>query len=265
AGILFTADPVTANRKVLSIDAGFGLGEALVSGRVNPDTYKVRDGTIVDKRIATKTVALYAVAEGGTLVRELAPAQQTAQVLADAQILALARLGRTIETHFGCPQDIEWCLADDTLSIVQSRPITTLYPIPGAQEDVDDARSDAEPHVYISVAHQQMMTDAMKPLGISVWQLTAARPMFAGGGRLFVDVAPDLASPARRNILVNVLGKSDPLIRDALMTVLAREGFLPPAPAEQPGASPANRTPGPAPASFETLADYDPSIVGELI
>src|SRR5690606_1449723 len=84
AGILFTADPVTANRKVLSIDAGFGLGEALVSGRVNPDTYKVRDGTIVDKQISTKTAALYAAAAGGTLARELAPAQQNAQVLADA-------------------------------------------------------------------------------------------------------------------------------------------------------------------------------------
>lgn len=265
AGILFTADPVTSNRKVISIDAGFGLGEALVSGRVNPDTYKVRNGTIIDKQISTKTVALYAAAAGGTLAQELAPALQNAQVLADAQILALARIGRTIEAHFGCPQDIEWCLADDTLFIVQSRPITTLYPIPGVEEGVDNARSDQETHVYISVAHQQMMTDAMKPLGISVWQLTAARPMFAGGGRLFVDVAPDLASPVRRNILVNVLGKSDPLIKDALTTILAREAFSPPAPEDQPEQSPANRTPGPAPAGYQTLADYDPSIVAELI
>lgn len=265
AGILFTADPITSNRKVISIDAGFGLGETLVAGRVNPDTYKVRNGTIIDKKISAKKVAVYAASDGGTQDRELAPALQNAQVLADAQILALARLGRTIEAHFGRPQDIEWCLADDALYIVQSRPITTLYPIPGVQEDVDDARSDQEAHVYISVAHQQMMTDAMKPLGISVWRLTAARPMFAGGGRLFVDVAPDLASPARRNILVNVLGKSDPLIRDALTTILEREAFLPPAPEEQPQASPANRTPGPAPAGYQTLADYDPSIVAELI
>ena len=265
AGILFTADPVTSNRKVISIDAGFGLGEALVSGRVNPDTYKVRNGAIIDKKISTQKVAQYAAAGGGTVARAIEAAQQTAQVLADAQILALARLGRTIEAHFGRPQDIEWCVADDTFFIVQSRPITTLYPIPGAQDYVDNARSDAAPHVYISVGHQRMMTDAMKPLGISVWQLTAARPMFAGGGRLFVDVAPDLASPARRNILVNVLGKSDPLIRDALTTLLAREAFIPPAPEEQPEQSPGNRAPGPAPAGYQTLADFDPSIVAELI
>jgi len=265
AGILFTADPVTSNRKVLSIDAGFGLGEALVSGRVTPDSYKVRNGTIVDKKIAAKKVAFYASSDGGTLERELEPALQDAQVLADAQILALARMGRTIETHFGRPQDIEWCLADGALYVVQSRPITTLFPIPGVQDGADDAPSDQEPHVYVSVGHQQMMTDAMKPLGISVWQLTAARPMFTGGGRLFVDVAPDLASPARRNMLVNVLGKSDPLIRDALTTILAREGFIPPAQEEQPDQSPGNRKPGPAPAGYQTLADYDPSIVAELI
>ena len=76
--------------------------------------------------------------------------------------------------------------------IVQSRPITTLYPIPEAMTE--------ENHVYISVGHQQMMTDPMKPLGISVRQLTAGRGMYKAGGRMFVDVAPDLASPARRDI-----------------------------------------------------------------
>src|SRR5579859_5418050 len=66
AGILFTADPVTSNRKVLSIDASFGLGEALVSGRVNPDIYKVRNGKVIEKKISTKKLAIYAVKDGGT-------------------------------------------------------------------------------------------------------------------------------------------------------------------------------------------------------
>lgn len=138
--------------------------------------------------------------------------------LADAQIVQLARLGRTIEQHFGRPQDIEWCLADKTVYAVQSRPITTLYPIPET--------GDQKNHLYLSVGHQQMMTDPIKPLGLSVWQLTAARPMYTAGGRLFVDVAPELASPARRATLVDVLGKSDPLIRGALLTVLERGDFI---------------------------------------
>jgi pyruvate,water dikinase len=81
-------------------------------------------------------------------------------VLTDAQVLRLAQLGRRIEGHVGCPQDVEWCLVDDDFQIVQSRPITTLFPIPSAD--------DRENHVYVSVGHGQMMTDPMKPLGLSV-------------------------------------------------------------------------------------------------
>ena len=208
AGILFTADPVTSNRKVLSIDAGFGLGEALVSGLVNADTYKVRNGKIIEKKISTKKRAIYALEAGGTQEQEIEPERQNRQVLTDEQILQLARVGRTIEEHFGRPQDIEWCLVDDTFYIVQSRPITTLYPIP--------ERNDQEDHVYISVGHQQMMTDPMKPLGISLFQLTALRPMFKAGGRLFVDVTRMLASPDSRKMLLKTMGEHDPRMKDAL-------------------------------------------------
>lgn len=159
SGILFTADPVTSNRKLLSIDAGFGLGEALVSGLVSADCYKVQEGEIVDKKIAAKKVAIYGLKEGGTETKEVHFDLQKTQALTDSQILQLERVGRQLEAYFDCPQDIEWCLADDTFYIVQSRPITTLYPIPEA--------ADQENHVYVSVGHQQMMTDAMKPLGLS--------------------------------------------------------------------------------------------------
>jgi phosphoenolpyruvate synthase/pyruvate phosphate dikinase len=256
AGILFTADPVTSNRKVVSIDASFGLGEALVAGLVNADTYKVRDGQLIEKKLATKTLAMSAGKAGGTQTAAIEPERQNRQVLTDEQIVQLARIGRTIEAHFGQPQDIEWCLADDTIYIVQSRPITTLYPIPQA--------NDAENHVYVSVGHQQMMTDPIKPLGLSVWQLTAGRPMYQAGGRLFVDVAPDLASPARREMLVNVLGKSDPFIRAALTTIIERGDFIPLPPVDQPAQPPAQSKPGPH-AGYQTLTDYDPSIVSELI
>lgn len=81
SGILFTADAVTSNRKRLSIDASYGLGEALVSGLVSADCYKVQEDKIVDKRIGTKKLAIYGQTEGGTEIRQLDPEQQTAQTL----------------------------------------------------------------------------------------------------------------------------------------------------------------------------------------
>ena len=219
AGVLFTADPVTSNRKVVSVEATFGLGEALVSGLVNADVYRVRDGEIVTTAVATKQRATYASPAGGTEEQAIDPARQEQPALTDAQVVRLAQLGRRIEAHFGCPQDIEWCLVDDGFQIVQSRPITTLFPIPETD--------DRENHVYISVGHQQMMTDAMKPLGLSFWQLTTPRPMAEAGGRLFVDVTMALASPSGRDGFLEMVGKSDPLIRDALQAVLDRGDFIP--------------------------------------
>ena len=249
AGILFTADPVTSNRKVATVEASFGLGEALVSGLVNADVYKVRDGGIVAKAVATKQLAIHALPAGGTQEQAIDPARQEHPTLTDAQVVQLAQLGRRIEAHFGRPQDIEWCLVDDAFRVVQSRPITTLFPIPET--------GDRENHVYLSVGHQQMMTDPMRPLGLSFWQLTTPRPMAECGGRLFVDVTQGLASPASRAGLLEFVGRSDPLMRDALQTILERDDFIPSLPDAGPGWVP----PGGAPAPIET----DPAIVAELI
>ena len=188
AGVVFTADPVTSNRRVISLEASLGLGEALVSGHVNADSYKVRDTEVIAKAVARKQLAVRALPAGGTQEQGIDPERQDQPALTDAQVVHLAQLARQIEAHFGWPQDIEWCLVDDGFQILQSRPITTLFPIP--------ATGDGENHVFVSVGHQQMMTDPMKPLGLSLWQLTAFRPMYEAGGRLFVDVARDLASPA---------------------------------------------------------------------
>ncbi|GAA2657260.1 phosphoenolpyruvate synthase [Streptomyces lunalinharesii] len=249
SGVLFTADPVTGNRKVATVDAGFGLGEALVSGLVNPDVFTVRDGQIVAKTIAAKQRAVQALPAGGTQEVAIDPQQQEQPSLTDAQVVRLVDLGRRIEAHFGRPQDIEWCLVDDDFQIVQSRPITTLFPVPET--------GDQENHVYVSVGHQQMMTDPMKPLGLSMWQLTAMVPMHAAGGRLFVDVTRRLSSPGGRAALLDVMGKGDPLVRDALETVLDRDGFVPTLPDAVPAGPPA----GGAPAPLEN----DPAVVTELI
>src|ERR1700729_1216895 len=250
AGIIFTADPVTSSRKVASVEASFGLGEALVSGLVNADTFKVRDGEVVARAVAAKQRAIHASSVSGTDELTVAPSRQEQPALTDAQVVRLVQLGRRIEAHFGHPQDIEWCLAEGDFWIVQSRPITTLFPIPEA--------ADQENHVYVSVGHGQMMTEAMRPLGISVWQLTAKAPMHEAGGRLFVDVTQRLASPTTRVGLLEVLGGGDPLIGDALQTILDRGDFLPSLPDESPGGTAVVFG---APAQIDT----DPAIVPELI
>jgi len=135
---------------------------------------------------------------------------------------------------------------------VQSRPITTLIAIPAA--------TDGENHVYISVGHQQMMTDAVKPLGISLRQLTGATTFHEAGGRWFVDVTRVLASPVSRSGLLDLIGKSDPLISDALDSIIDRGDFIPVLlPNEAPSAPP--RSVAVAPTTIET----DPAIVTTLI
>ena len=223
AGVLFTADPVTGNRKVTAVEAVRGLGEALVSGRTNAHLSRLRDGRVLEN----------------------------AGPLTEHQALRLEALGRQIEAHFGCPQDIEWCLLDDRFHIVQSRPITTLFPLPKHQ--------DAGNRVYLSVGHQQMMTDPLKPLGLSLFQLNAVRPMHAAGGRLFVDPTAQLSSPASREALLKLMGQADPLFRDALLTILEDEDFLPLPPAESGDGRPG------APLGNLAAEEHDPAVVGRLV
>lgn len=250
SGVLFTADPMTGNRKVQSIDAGYGLGEAMVSGWVSADGYQVCEGEIVEKRIAAKASAIYGRKEGGTEAKPIDPDRQRTQALADEQILQLAAIGRRIEAHFGQPQDIEWGLADGIFYVVQSRPITTLYPIPEV--------SDQNKHVYISVGHQQMMTDPIKPLGLSFYLFITPAPMRHAGGRLFVDIAPRLTTSAGRQALLNTLG-SDPLIKGALETLIERD-FIKLSPQD-----PAAPVPDTSSSAMLVQLENDPSVVSDLM
>lgn len=248
SGILFTADPVTSNRTVATVEAGFGLGEALVSGLVNPDVYRVIGGRVSERTVGVQTTASYAVDGGGTREATLPTEQQAQRVLTDAQVLRLVELGGRIEAHFGRPQDIEWCLVTEEFHIVQSRPITTLFPIPETEAPGN--------RVYLSVGHQQMMTDPITPLGLSFWQMITPRPMAVAGGRLFVDATDRLAAPETRDALLDGMGRSDPLMRDALETVLARDGFLPDA---------VDEAPAPLPQDAAPPIDADPGLVTKLI
>ncbi|WP_072331509.1 phosphoenolpyruvate synthase [Thermoactinomyces sp. DSM 45891] len=206
SGILFTADPVTGHRKTTSIDAGFGLGEAFVSGIVTPDLYKVRDNQIIHKQISNKDKGIFAREEGGTELREIATELQDTQALSDEKIKELANIGHKIEQHLGSEQDIEWCLCGEQFYILQARPITSLYPAPVGR--------DQQYRIFYSIGHGQMMTDYMRPLGRSVWKTmfpygktanqTESSVLVEAGGRLFMDISEFLyIKRARQKILQN--------------------------------------------------------------
>ena len=230
SGVLFTADPTSGHRRVAAVEAVGGLGEALVAGRVTPHRFLVRDG------------------DGGSHARVVEARGPGEAPLTEPELLELVRVGRRIEAHLGAPQDIEWCLVDGQPWVVQSRPITTLFPIPEFERGGN--------RVFVSVGHQQMMTDAMKPLGLSVWQRTSPAPMRIAGSRLFVDVTDLLASPATRDGMVASASTSDPLTGHALRTLVERADFLP---------EPAGPAPAPPPGARHEAITVDPTIVPDLI
>jgi phosphoenolpyruvate synthase/pyruvate phosphate dikinase len=220
AGIMFTADPVNGNRKVVSIDASFGLGEAIVSGMVSADLYKVKAGKIIHKNISEKKIAIFSLPEGGTVKKDLPPDQQTKQALTDSHILRLAELGKRIEKHFGSPQDIEFCMENGKIFVVQSRPITSLYPLPDIPH---------EPlRVMFSFGHVQMMTDAMKPLGLSVLRtIFPKNVLLEAGGRLFVDPTEVLRTKLGRKIFPKAIHHLfDEALSRAIREVIQRPEFL---------------------------------------
>lgn len=143
-------------------------------------------------------------------------------------------------------------MVDGTFFIVQSRPITRLFPIPETNDD--------EKRVYVSVGHQQMMTDPMKPLELSFWLLTTPAPMRKAGGRLFVDVTDQLASPVSRNMLLNGMGQHDPLMKDALMNIIERENFIKWLPNDHKAPSPTRGN-----IDMQAQIENNPSIVSDLI
>jgi len=231
SGILFTADPLTGHRHTLTIDAGYGLGEALVGGLVTPDAYRVdkRTRTILERRIAEKQVAILPAQDGGTRQVTLSDAQRGRPVLTDAQVLALADLGARVEAHYGAPQDIEWAIAGGKAALLQARPITSLYPIDGLQSP------DGSLRVFFSLGHQQSMTRALAPLSLSTVQVlmpighgesaTESTAIRAGGGRMYVDLTQPLRHPVLRRVLLRLLGQLDALAPEAAIQAMRHPAF----------------------------------------
>ncbi len=228
SGIMFTADPITGHRKTISIDASFGLGEALVSGIVTADLYQVLSGKIIKKQISKKKLAIYSIPEGGTITQDIPPEKQEEQALEDDRIIELAELGQKIEVHYGSEQDIEWGLADGKLVVLQSRPITSLHPALTVHDD--------KLHVYVSFSYIQVMTDAMKPLALSLLSNltnfikkdpTSSDPGFIhkAGGRAFADVTGPLLLKPSRTMILKVFKGMDELMASAIAEVVQRDEF----------------------------------------
>lgn len=222
AGVLFTANPVTGCRRQAVIDANPGLGEAVVSGLTNPDHFVVNtpgvdapDYEIVERRLGDKRMVIRGNADGGT-VRTERDADLDEACLSDAQIRELARLGTCVAAHYGEPQDIEWAIdAAGKLWLTQSRPITTLYPLPAnAPAHGDELR------VYFSLNVFQGVLQPFTPMGIAAFRLIGS--MIAGlfnlapanpldgpgvlveaGSRLFFDVTAGLRTKIGRTLLIN--------------------------------------------------------------
>ena len=133
SGILFTANPATGERSEMVVNAGFGLGEAIVSGQVTPATYVFdrEDKKVKETVIGTKETMIISDGEGGTIWQEVSKSKRGRSCLTETQLADLADLALEVERHFdGIPQDIEWAIKDDTLYLLQSRPITNLPPQP---------------------------------------------------------------------------------------------------------------------------------------
>jgi len=127
SGVMFTSDPITGKPKVL-IEVGYGLGESVVGGKITPDTYVVDQNTlkIEDKNISVQKIEYVKGEDGKTTEVEVEQWKQDKQKMSDNDIVKLAEIGKRIETHYNEPMDVEWCMENNEIYIVQARPVTTI-------------------------------------------------------------------------------------------------------------------------------------------
>ncbi|HET8657543.1 MAG TPA: PEP/pyruvate-binding domain-containing protein [Micromonosporaceae bacterium] len=220
AGVLFTADPVTGRRRRAVIDASPGLGEAVVSGAVNPDRLVVdtATGTLLARQVGDKRLAVRPVPGGGVQRVSRSGGGAGEPCMTDEQARALAALGERVEAHYGSPQDIEWAIdATGTIWLTQARAITTVYPLPPAAP-----RTGEELRVYFCGSLAQGLHRPLTPMGLAAFRLLASSvasqfgfttadprrgpaPYAEAGQRFFIDVTPVLRSRPGRALAPRVL------------------------------------------------------------
>jgi pyruvate,water dikinase len=217
AGVMFTANPLTGRRREAVIDAAPGLGEAVVSGAVNPDHFVVdpEKGRVLERKLGDKRVIVRPLPGGGTETQDLAGGAE-APSLTDGQALELAALGLQAERHFGSPQDTEWAIdTGGALWLTQSRPVTTLYPIPESRTAGTGSR------VYLCFSLAQGLTRPLTPMGLASLRLVASSvakvagfavpeprdgpaPYAEAAQRMYMDVTTPVRSSMGRRILPRV-------------------------------------------------------------
>ncbi|BBB47690.1 PEP/pyruvate-binding domain-containing protein [Pelolinea submarina] len=227
SGVLFTANPLNGIRTETVIDATLGLGEALVSGQVEPDHFVIdtTGSKILSRTLGAKKVIIQSAKGGGT--KTSTNAGKDSQAISDAHALKLARLGQQVAEHFGIPQDIEWAIQDEQLFLLQARPITTLYPLPQGLP--------AEPlKVLFSFAAIQGVLAPLTPLGMDTLKLVFATGaelfnikvdqesqtiLYEAGQRLWVNFTPILTNSLGRKITPYVLDQIEPTIGQAVTQI----------------------------------------------
>lgn len=208
SGVMFTANPVTGKRDQVVIDASPGLGEAVVSGAVNPDHFVVDGSDIVEKRLGDKRFVIRSLPGGGTEHVEVGESGE--QCLTDGQVHALAVLGRKVQRHYGTPQDTEWAIDDEgEPHLTQARPITTLFPLPD--------NPDGGSHVYFCFSLAQGLERPITPMGRAAFREIskaafeivigdpASRSYVENGERIFFDVTKVLWSKVGREFVTRLL------------------------------------------------------------
>jgi phosphohistidine swiveling domain-containing protein len=226
SGVLFTANPLTGLLSETVIDATFGLGEALVSGQVEPDHYVVdsRSGQVLAKTLGTKEVATRGRKGGGVeSIREKAGERQA---LTDGQIGRLVEAGRAIQGEFGSPQDVEWAFAGDELYILQSRPITSLFPVPQVSFDplivwfsfsaVQGMLGPVTPLGQDGIRH--VLLGAGKIFGVKL-KIDSFDIFVSAGERIWVKVSDVIRNPIGSRIIYGALDYVEPSVARILHTL----------------------------------------------
>ena len=226
AGVMFTANPLTGSRRQVVVDASPGLGESVVSGAVNPDHFVVDalTGRVLEQELGAKGIEVRPVPGGGTHIRELPEDRDTA-CLTESQLRALAGLGLQAQEHFGAPQDTEWAIDPaGTPWLTQSRPITTLYPVPksnGAAGRAARGKSLGGTRAYLCFSLAQGLTRPLTPMGLAAVRLIASSvaaaagfpvsdprrgpsPYAEAGQRIYVDFTTPIRSAVGRRIIPRV-------------------------------------------------------------
>ena len=220
AGVMFTANPVTGRRRESVIDASPGLGEAVVSGAVNPDHFVVdtESGKILERRLGDKRLVIRSTPGGGTEHVDQ-PASGGKPCLTDAQIRGLAALGGRAEAHYGAPQDTEWAIDPaGKLWLTQSRPITTLYPVPRNIPEAGHPAGSEGTRIFLCFSLAQGLTRPLTPMGIAACRIlgssvaraasfdvpdarTGPPPFAEAGQRIFIDLTGVVRSTVGRFIV----------------------------------------------------------------